>query len=184
MPAIPLPISPQAPAASAPAVPHAPAAPAAGAAQARADVRAQVQQTIEDAQSAVKVTRNEREFRITTPDGRTITIPSGAMPTLPELAGGTQAAGPFDHVIPPQVEDIALGFFAMCAIIVVGWPLARAFGRRIERGSSTPAMPAGTAEQLHRIEQAVDTMAIEVERISESQRFMARLQQGSTAERV
>jgi hypothetical protein len=31
-------------------------------------------------------------------------------------------------------------------------------------------------EQLQRIEQAVDAMAIEVERISESQRFMAKLQ--------
>lgn len=40
------------------------------------------------------------------------------------------------------------------------------------------------AEQLRRIERGVDAMAVEVERISELQRFMARLQSQSSAERV
>jgi hypothetical protein len=39
-------------------------------------------------------------------------------------------------------------------------------------------------EQLQRIEQAVDAMSIEVERISESQRFLAKLQTGQGAEPV
>jgi hypothetical protein len=38
------------------------------------------------------------------------------------------------------------------------------------------------AEQLQRIEHAVDAMAIEVERISESQRFMTKLQTGGSAQ--
>ena len=81
------------------------------------------------------------------------------------------------NMIPPQAVDIAMGFFTMCAVMVVGWPLARAFGRRMERGgSSAAALTAAVPEQLQRIEQAVEAMAIEVERISESQRFLARLQ--------
>ena len=37
-------------------------------------------------------------------------------------------------------------------------------------------------EQLQRIEQAVDTMAIEVERISEAQRYLTKLHAGRVAE--
>lgn len=87
-------------------------------------------------------------------------------------------------LIPPQAVDIAYGFFIMMAVMVVGWPLARAFGRRIERHGASPASadPA-IAGQLQRIEQAVDAMSIEIERISESQRFMARLQSGGVPER-
>lgn len=80
--------------------------------------------------------------------------------------------------------DIAFGFFIMMAVIIIGWPLARAFGRRLERRGvpSATADPA-LVDQLQRIEQAVDAMAIEIERISESQRFMAKLQ-GGAAERA
>jgi hypothetical protein len=77
--------------------------------------------------------------------------------------------------IPQQAVDLALGFFAMVAVILVGRPLSRAIGRRIER-SAQPAVATTSTEQLTRIEQAVEAMAIEVERISESQRFMAKLQ--------
>ena len=86
------------------------------------------------------------------------------------------------NMTPPQAVDIAMGFFTMCAVMVVGWPLARAFGRRLERGGSSAAVTAAVPEQLQRIEQAVEAMAIEVERISESQRFMARLQNVPLAE--
>jgi hypothetical protein len=85
-------------------------------------------------------------------------------------------------MIPPQAVDIAQGFFAMCAVMVVGFPLARALGRRVERGGGSTAVAAVIPDQLQRIEQAVEAMAIEVERISESQRFMARLQSAPLAE--
>jgi hypothetical protein len=78
-------------------------------------------------------------------------------------------------IVPPQAVDIAIGFFVMVAVILVGRPLSKAFGRRIERSASA-AVAATSTEQLTRIEQAVEAMAIEVERISESQRFMAKLQ--------
>ena len=81
--------------------------------------------------------------------------------------------------IPPQAVDIAIGFFVTCAVIVVGWPISRALGRRVEKRGSTPLLDASVADQLQRIEQAVEAVAIEVERISESQRFLARLQEKS-----
>ena len=87
--------------------------------------------------------------------------------------------------IPPQVVDVFMGLFIMVAVIVIGWPLARAFGRRLERGVVAPAAPdPALAGQLQRIEQAVEAMSIEIERISESQRFMAKLQNGASPERA
>jgi uncharacterized phage infection (PIP) family protein YhgE len=98
----------------------------------------------------------------------------------PQIVYSTSQLPPdMRHIIPPQAVDLAIGFFITCAVIVIGWPLARAFGRRIEGRAQPAAVDSGVAEQLQRIEHAVDAMAIEVERISESQRFMAKLQTGS-----
>jgi multidrug efflux pump subunit AcrA (membrane-fusion protein) len=83
--------------------------------------------------------------------------------------------------IPPQAVDIAIGFFVTCAVIVVGWPISRALGRRFERRGAPPVLEAGVSDQLQRIEQAVEAIAIEVERISESQRFLAKIQEKSAS---
>lgn len=88
-------------------------------------------------------------------------------------------------MIPPQAVDISVAFFVMLAVIIIGWPLARAFGRRLERRAEAPTIAdPGIAVQLQRIEQAVEAMSIEIERISESQRFMAKLQNGAATERA
>jgi hypothetical protein len=87
-------------------------------------------------------------------------------------------------VIPPQAVDISIAFFVMVAAIIIGWPLARAFGKRIERRDAVAGLEPGVSSQLQRIEQAVDAMAIEIERISESQRFMAKLQSDSAQRAV
>ncbi|MEO7368421.1 MAG: hypothetical protein ABIZ36_10710 [Gemmatimonadaceae bacterium] len=78
--------------------------------------------------------------------------------------------------IPPQVEPISIAFFAMIAIIAVGRPLARAIARRIDRGvPAAPAISSAVAEQLQQISHSVDAIAIEVERISEGQRFTTKM---------
>jgi hypothetical protein len=79
------------------------------------------------------------------------------------------------NVIPAGAVDIATTFFVMVAVIVIGWPLARAFARRMERKGQAPAIAPDVSARLERIEQAVDAIAIEVERISEGQRFTNRL---------
>ena len=101
--------------------------------------------------------------------------PIPAIPTIEVQTGGPQ------DVIPPQAVDISYAFFAMVAVILIGWPLSRAFGRRLERTTQSALSPA-VSEQLTRIEQAVDAMAVEVERISEAQRYFTKLQAGQLAE--
>ncbi|MEP6506673.1 MAG: hypothetical protein ABJC63_00495 [Gemmatimonadales bacterium] len=78
--------------------------------------------------------------------------------------------------IPAQVQPISIAFFAMIAIIVVGRPMARAIARRIDRGvPATPAISPAVSEQLQQISHSVDAIAIEVERISEGQRFTTKM---------
>jgi hypothetical protein len=79
---------------------------------------------------------------------------------------------PFDpqNVIPPQAVDISVAFFVMVAFVIVGLPLARAFARRMDRRGET-ATASDIAPRLDRIEQAIEAIAIEVERVSEGQRY-------------
>lgn len=81
--------------------------------------------------------------------------------------------------IPGEAVDIAIGFFVTCAVIIVGWPISRALGRRFERNVPAPLVQGDVSQQLQRIEQAVDAIAIEVERISEGQRFLTKVQERS-----
>jgi hypothetical protein len=133
-------------------------------------IREQVRAGMEAARAA-RATQGSNQRVTIGPDG---IIVGGGTPGEP----GTIYLGPraAQNMIPPQAVDISIAFFIMIAVMVVGWPIARAFGRRIERRGQVATLDAGTMEQLQRIEQAVDAMAIEVERISESQRFMAKLQ--------
>jgi|SRR5688572_7731795 len=75
-----------------------------------------------------------------------------------------------ENVIPPQAVDISVAFFMMLAFIIVGLPLARAFARRMDRRGQ-PAPASEIAPRLDRIEQAIEAIAIEVERVSEGQRY-------------
>jgi hypothetical protein len=62
------------------------------------------------------------------------------------------------------------------AIIMAGlYPVLRAYAKKLERSSSTTAVPVEVTSRLERIEQAVDAIAVEVERISEGQRFTTKL---------
>lgn len=89
-------------------------------------------------------------------------------------------------LIPRQAVDIATGFFVMVTICVVGFPLARAFARLIDRKAQVKTMPsADLTPQIRQLQDSVDAMAIELERISEGQRFTAKLladRSGSSAQ--
>ena len=77
--------------------------------------------------------------------------------------------------IPPQAVDMAIAFFITVAVIIIGLPLARAFARRMDRRTGQGQVPPEISSQLSHLNQAVDAIALEVERISEGQRFTARL---------
>jgi hypothetical protein len=145
-------------------------------------VNRDIRQAMRDAQQALREASQEAGLHAQHAQGGMI-VPTP--PTPPMLPG--MIHDPFDNsnLIPRQAVDIAMGFFIMCAVMVVGWPISRALGRRLERRGELPAaIPATLTEQLQRIEQAVDAMSIEVERISESQRFMAKLQNQAGVERM
>ncbi len=63
----------------------------------------------------------------------------------------------------------------MVVAIVVGFPLARAHAKRMERGLDPKLLPNDLTERLTRMEQAIESIAVEVERISEGQRFTTKL---------
>ena len=78
--------------------------------------------------------------------------------------------------IPEGAVIISVAFFVMCAVIAIGFPIARAIARRMDRrGAAAPGADVETRGRLERIEQAVDAIAIEVERVSEGQRFTTKL---------
>jgi len=69
-----------------------------------------------------------------------------------------------------------IGILGSLTIIgAVLFPIARALGRRIEGKPQVAQIPAGTDARLDRIEHAVEAIAVEVERISEGQRFTTKL---------
>lgn len=70
---------------------------------------------------------------------------------------------------------VPIAFFAMVVSLVLGLPLVRARIRERERQALSPAADPQAAERLARIEAAVESIAIEVERISEAQRFTTKL---------
>jgi hypothetical protein len=114
-----------------------------------------------DAQATPTPPPTPRQFTIQGPDGRNTII------TVPPRG--------FDNTIPPQAVDISIAFFVTMAAIIIGLPLARAFARRMDRRGGAAQIPNEISSQLTHLNQAVDAIAVEVERISEGQRFTARL---------
>jgi len=191
----------QSPAPSAPNVPDVPS---------REQIRTQIRQSIQDATRAVEESRDMKsEIRSAERELRDAELQLRNARTDDQRGAAEQALlGAREHlrvlreprserhsiqmqppafpndVIPPQAVDISIAFFIMVAVILIGWPLARALGRRLERRADAPALPdPAMSGQLQRIEQAVEAMSIEIERISESQRFLAKLQNGASPER-
>ncbi|MES2523729.1 MAG: hypothetical protein V4617_13570 [Gemmatimonadota bacterium] len=83
---------------------------------------------------------------------------------------------PFNpNEVPDGVVDIVQSLGATLVLCVVGFPIARAFGRWVDRRGNAPKVPTEVLTRLNSIEQAVESVAIEVERISEGQRFTTKL---------
>ena len=133
------------------------------AAASREQLREQIRQTVRDAQIAAEQAAKDAASE------RTITVVPPHFPPQPE--------------IPPEVESISIAFFITIAVIIVGLPLMRAIARRIDRGTPVAGpIPVEVRNQLQQISQSVDAIAIEVERISEGQRFTTKLLTDRTPE--
>jgi hypothetical protein len=137
----------------------------------RENIRQQIRAAT-DAQGRAGVTVEQPPAPPVPPDNpRVITVRN---------SDGTQTvigvpAGLARDVIPQQVVDISIAFFLTMAAIIIGLPLARAFGRRMDRRGAGSQIPSDLSHQIGQLNQAVDAIALEVERISEGQRFTTRL---------
>lgn len=81
-----------------------------------------------------------------------------------------------NNVIPPEVVPLTAMSLAMLAVIFIGWPLSRAFARRLDRKAEIGTVRAGDLQpQIRQLQESLDAMAVELERISEAQRFQAKL---------
>jgi len=74
----------------------------------------------------------------------------------------------------PEIA-VPLGAFATAIVLAIGVPLARAFSRKMDADSRNPRIPSEVSDRLERMEQSLEAVAIEVERISEGQRFTTKL---------
>lgn len=95
-----------------------------------------------------------------------------ALTNSPALSASTGVPF-FVNLAPGQVTAVSIVF----VVLVLG-PLAGSFGRLMWRRSSRPSTPPGwneAANRLERLEQAVDTIAVEMERVSEGQRFLTKI---------
>ena len=70
---------------------------------------------------------------------------------------------------------VPLGAFATAVICAIGIPLVRAYSRRLDAEARNPRIPDEVTHRLARMEQALEAVAIEIERISEGQRFTTKL---------
>lgn len=142
--------------------------------QAAREIRAQVQREIQASQA-----RGSNQSSDQTPPAPPIPpVPNVIVrPGTDVLVGGSEFPwrGGRGEEIPPQAVDMAMGFFFTVVAIVIGLPIARAFARRMDRKAVAPRIPAEVTAQLGQLAQAVDAIALEVERISEGQRFTTRL---------
>jgi hypothetical protein len=84
-------------------------------------------------------------------------------------------------VLPPPmrrpVDRNFMGPGAFVLLLALVLPLSIGWARRIARGGrqETPSLSSDQTSRFERLEQAVDAIAIEVERISEGQRFVTKI---------
>lgn len=75
-----------------------------------------------------------------------------------------------------MTEDVLVVSVIFGVMGIILFPLARAWARRIEsHGRTTTELSPDVSARLDRIERAVESVAIEVERISEGQRFVTKV---------
>ena len=131
---------------------------------------------VEELATATGASRVGLEQRLTTVDQRIAQLESDIAETERVLTGapsGFLAAAERPESssgVPEEVIAIPVVF-----TMFVLFPIALAFARRIwKRTPAAKSFPENTA-RLERIEQAVEAIAVEVERVSEGQRFVTKL---------
>ena len=94
----------------------------------------------------------------------------------PDLIAMTRDEEPSEH-LGTFGEGVGVGALGGIVLATVAMLLTRAIRRRFGRGDTARArtLAAGDSERLKRLENGIDAMAVEIERISEGQRFVTKL---------
>ena len=116
------------------------------------------------------------------PPAAPVAIPSGGARIIVDRLGNrtifTTTAVPRDVMfVIKRTEETAFGIVGLLAVIIILGPFARLIARRMgNRAEVAGGMQAQLLQQqLHELQQSMDTMSVEIERISESQRFQSKL---------
>ena len=133
--------------------------------QARDDARDQAR----DAREGTRSGGGERVITINTPDGKTITLSNPTEDALaqvgfPVRVERQESDGPF----------VVGGIAIMATAVVLLVALTQRYRIRM-RGAGPSTLPADLTQRLTRMEAGIESVAVEVERISEGQRFTTRL---------
>lgn len=101
---------------------------------------------------------------------------------IPPQRGGTPGTSTEPEFInlptdvPPRAMEVLQMFFTFIVVLALGTPLVRALVRRFDRKTTAiRASGPDVTPQLRQLQESIDTMAIELERISEGQRFTSKL---------
>lgn len=112
-----------------------------------------------------------------TPDNFSIRVGPDGLLIVQTNPDGTETATPWnaDNVIPPQVPQILAIVAIGVVAVIMAFPIGRAIARFIDRRGHAPRVPEDVVRRLGSMEQSLDAIAIEVERMSEAHRFTTRL---------
>ena len=150
-------------------------------------VRQQVREAVQSAVQAAQEAKNAGKGTPQAPTAPQAPVVIGPVPkgggrlTIQENGNKTtittEALPPELMPIAGMIQETAISLMAILAVIVIGGPFARMLARRMERrGELASGVNNGqTQQQLLQLQQSVDAMALEVERISEAQRFQTKL---------
>ena len=137
--------------------------------QARDDARDQAREQARDAREGTRSGGGERVITINTPDGKTITLSNPTADALAQLGFPVQVDSRDADPGPYIIGGIAI--IASAIILIV----ALTFRHRVKMRGAPAAIPADLTQRLARMEVGIESVAVEVERISEGQRFTTRL---------
>ena len=148
------------------------------AAERRNSVASRMPGVDESARPGMLARLNELDTRIITLE-KEITATGAQLRSASPRALVEGSEPPFN---PAEVaREVSQEIVPIVAIVTVFFlfPLAFAFARLLWKRASAPVRPAladaASQQRLDQLQQAVDTIAIEVERISEGQRFVTKL---------
>ncbi|MBA3656633.1 MAG: hypothetical protein H0W69_04690 [Gemmatimonadaceae bacterium] len=103
--------------------------------------------------------------------GRQLTSAPAGLVAIASESSGPRA---FDIFTPAQFTALSI-IFTVFVLFPLSLSAARLMWRRAKQPITVPAIQGEAAQRLERLEQSVEAVAIEVERISEGQRFVTRL---------